>query len=264
MIKCCTLYSGSTGNAILIDNEQTKILIDAGVSGKKIEEGLNSVGVSLSQINAILISHEHSDHTCSVGYISKKHDIPVFASQLTWEKLTAHAAKINTYNRIVFNPDKWFEIGNLNILPFSIPHDAVEPCGFSVFGDSKKITIATDIGHMNNYLIKNMESSDLLLIESNHDVEMLKCGSYPWHLKCRILGDRGHLSNEIAAKTISYFAGLGMKNFLLGHLSKENNFPELAFQTVINSLSEAGITEGKDVFVQVAPRNMPSRVLELV
>jgi len=264
MMRCCSLFSGSSGNSIYIEGNNTKILVDAGVSGKKIENSLSSLGTNLSDIDAILVTHEHSDHVSSVGYLSKKYDIPVFASELTWNGMESQLDKMNSQNRFSFHPDKLFEVGELDILPFKIPHDANEPCGFSIFGSGKKITIATDIGHMNKYLIENMSMSDLLLLESNHDIEMLKCGRYPWYLKQRILGSSGHLCNEMAGKTISYLAGSGMKNFFLGHLSAENNFPELAYQTVCNSLSEIGITPGKEIFLEVAPRNQCSKMLEFV
>ena len=264
MIKCCSLFSGSSGNAIFIEGSGTKILVDAGVSGRKIENNLASIGASLTEIDAILVSHEHSDHVCSVGYLSKKYNIPVFASELTWHGMESQISKISPDNRFSFHPDHWFEIGQLDILPFKIPHDANEPCGFSILGEGKKVTIATDIGHMNNYLIENMMSSDMLLIEANHDVEMLKCGKYPWSLKCRILGDTGHLCNEAAAKSITYLVNSGMKKFFLGHLSASNNFPELAYQTVHSSLAEIGVTPGDEIFVEVAPRNQCSKVMELV
>lgn len=264
MIRCCSLFSGSSGNAIFVEGNGTKILVDAGVSGRKIENSLNSIGTCLSEIDAILVSHEHSDHICSIGYLSNKYDIPVFASELTWKGMESQISKISPVNRYSFHPDNWFEIGELDILPFKIPHDANEPCGFSIIGDGKKVTIATDIGHMNNYLIENMKSSDMLLIEANHDIEMLKCGKYPWFLKCRILGDHGHLCNEVAAKTITYLVKTGMKKFFLGHLSEKNNFPELAYQTVYNSLAEIGVIPGDDIFLEVAPRNHCSKVMELV
>ena len=263
MIKCCSLYSGSSGNAVFVSETDTKILVDAGVSGKKIEEGLHSINVSIAEVNAILISHEHSDHICSVGYLSKKYNIPVYASELTWECMEGQASKIHPDNRFKFHPDSWFKIGSLDILPFRIPHDAKEPCGFSIIGNNKKVTIATDLGHINEYLMSNMASSDLLILESNHDIEMLKCGRYPWHLKCRILGENGHLCNETAAKTIAHLVKSGMKKFLLGHLSNENNFPELALQTVSNALGEIGVKIGKDIFLEVAPRNRVSSMLEL-
>lgn len=264
MISFCSLYSGSSGNSVYIGTSETKILIDAGVSGKKIEEGLNSIGVKTSEINAILISHEHLDHILSVGYLSKKYDIPVYATELTWKSMGNHALKIKPNNRMLLKSDTWIKIGNLHILPFKIPHDANDPCGFSILGSNKKITIATDIGHVNNYLIENMKSSDLLLIEANHDVEMLKFGKYPWFLKRRILSETGHLSNEVAAKTITLLALTGMKRFLLGHLSAENNFPELALQTVKNSLAKIGMIPGNDIFLEVAPRNTRSNLWQLV
>ncbi len=264
MIKCCSLFSGSSGNAIFLSDDNTRILIDAGVSGRKIEEGLNSINIQASDINAILVSHEHSDHICSVGYLSKKYDIPVYASEPTWKGMSNQALKIRSDNCMVFEPDKWFEVGSLDVLPFTIPHDANQPCGFSIHQNGTKVTIATDIGHMNRYLVENMESSDLLLLESNHDIEMLRCGRYPWFLKRRILGEQGHLCNETAAKTITWLAKSGMKRFILGHLSAENNFPELALQTVTNCLDEIGARIGTDVFVEVAPRSNCSNLWELV
>jgi phosphoribosyl 1,2-cyclic phosphodiesterase len=263
-MRCATLYSGSSGNSIYLENDDTKILIDAGVSGRKIEKGLADIGVSVCDIDAILVSHEHSDHVSSLGILSKKHDIPVFASQGTWNNMKQQSEKLSIKNMISFNPDKWFSVGSFDIFPFKIPHDAVEPCGFSVCSHGKKVTIATDMGHINPELIKNMESSDLLLIEANHDIEMLRCGTYPWFLKRRILGENGHLSNEVAATTIRHLVKGGMRKFFLGHLSRENNFPELAYQTVINALTEIGVTLKDGISVGVAPRNGPSSIMELV
>lgn len=262
-MKCCSLYSGSSGNSIYVEGPCTKLLIDAGVSGKKIEEALCSIGTSLSEIDAILVTHEHSDHVLSIGYISKKYDIPVYASTKTWSKLEEQAYRITLDNRMTFDKDSWFEIGELEVLPFETPHDAIDPCGFSIIGNHHKVTIATDIGHINSYLIDHMRSSDILFLESNHDKEMLKCGSYPYFLKQRILGSDGHLCNDEAAKLIASFAQTGMRNFILGHLSNENNFPELAMQTTSNSLNELGITPGVDVFLEVAPRFGPSTMLDL-
>lgn len=262
MMKCCSLFSGSSGNAIFVEGCGTKILIDAGVSGKKIEEGLKNIDVEIGELDAILVSHEHSDHVCSVGCLSKKYDIPVYATELTWNQMQTQSIKINSQNQMVFKPDNWFQVENLDIFPFKIPHDAAEPCGFSILGDTRKVTIATDLGHINSYLLSNMESSDLLLLEANHDVEMLKCGRYPWYLKRRILGDNGHLCNESAAEVITHLVGMGMNRFLLGHLSTENNFPELALQTVANALGEAGIST-ESIFLEVAPRNRVSSMCEL-
>ena len=170
---------------------------------------------------------------------------------------------VNIKNKMCFDNCKEFEIGNIYVKAFPIPHDAIDPVGFNFFLDNKKITTATDIGHMTNKLLSYLMGSDLLLIESNHDIEMLKVGPYPWPLKKRILGERGHLSNEMAGKVVAYLAKNGTKKFLLGHLSRENNFPELAYQTVCNALSENDICAGKDIMLSVALRDRVGAVIEV-
>ena len=147
--------------------------------------------------------------------------------------------------------------------PFPIPHDANEPVGYSFYASGKKVTIATDIGHISMDLLNNFTGSDLLLLESNHDVEMLKIGPYPWPLKKRIASEHGHLSNDAAGEVVAYLAQKGTKNFILGHLSKENNFPELAYQTVCNVLYEKCLKAGADIAVDVALRDHVGRVIEL-
>jgi len=173
----------------------------------------------------------------------------------------------NQLNRInpecirVFNTGQTFNIGDMEIHPFSTPHDAAEPVGFNFRCNNKTVTIATDIGHMDRTLLTNLEGSDMILIESNHDIEMLKMGRYPWPLKQRILSDLGHLCNEIAGRAVAYLATRGTQKFLLGHLSAENNFPELAFQTVKNALYEKSIIAGKDVYLGVAYRDRASETI---
>ena len=144
--------------------------------------------------------------------------------------------KINDNLKHTFSPNEKFEIGDISILPFSIPHDAIDPCAFSLFNDTKKITVATDIGHIDDELIKKMYASDILLIESNYDKDTLLCGPYPYMLKKRIQSDIGHLSNEMTGKAVKILHENGVNNIILGHLSKENNFPELAYQTILNEL----------------------------
>ena len=234
MIKFCNLFSGSSGNATFVETDATKILVDAGMSCQKIEKALESVGTTLSEIDAILISHEHSDHIKGIEMITKKFDVPVYASQKTWEAMS-HLKVNNTYKHH-FQIDQDFCIGDITVLPFSIPHDAADPCAFNLFHENKKITIATDMGHLDESLIQKMYASDILLIESNYDTDTLLCGPYPYLLKKRIQGDLGHLSNEVTSKAIKTLYENGVKHFVLGHLSKENNFPELAYQTVLNEL----------------------------
>jgi phosphoribosyl 1,2-cyclic phosphodiesterase len=161
----------------------------------------------------------------------------------------------------IFLTGQPFKIGDIEVNTFSTPHDAIEPVGFNFCCNKKKVTIATDIGHIHKSLLNNLVGSDMILLESNHDIEMLKVGRYPWPLKQRIMSDKGHLCNDMAAKVVAYLAANGTKKFLLGHLSKENNFPELAFQTVKNALTEKSVAAGRDVYVGIAYRDRVSESL---
>ena len=236
MLEFCSLYSGSSGNSLLVKTENTNILIDAGVSSKKIETALNSIDINPNSLDGILITHEHSDHVQGLGTFAKKYDLPVFVNQKTLDAMPKQKEKISEKNINLIKIEEKFEIKDLKIKPFAIPHDAVNPCGFNIFKDNSKISIATDIGHMSNGIIKNLEDSLFILLEANYDPEILMYSKYPYQLKTRIAGPTGHLSNEMAGKTISYLLKSGLKQAMLGHLSKESNFPELAYKTVIDEL----------------------------
>jgi phosphoribosyl 1,2-cyclic phosphodiesterase len=238
MINFCNLYSGSSGNSTYVATENTKILVDAGVSCNKIIKALEEINVELDDIDAIIITHEHTDHTSGLKIIAKKYHIPIFANAKTWKMM--QSLDISENLQFTFSTNTDFEIGDFRIHPFSIPHDAADPCGFSIYAEDKKITVSTDIGHITDGVLHQMENSDVLLLEANYDEETLKCGPYPYQLKKRIMSDDGHLSNESASKAISYLSKNNVSNIVLGHLSKENNFPELAYQTVLNELQENG------------------------
>jgi len=243
MFKFCSLYSGSSGNCSLIQSDNTKILIDAGESCKKISTALNSINVNPDEINAILITHEHSDHIKGIATLSKKYNIPVFANKETWDAMKAEREKLAENNIFYFNVNEKFNINDLEIYAFPIPHDAANPCGFNVFHDNKKLSVATDIGHMTSNIINNLANSSFLMLEANYDPQVLQCSSYPYTLKQRIAGPNGHLSNDMAGKTISYLSKCGLKTAMLGHLSKENNFPELAYKSVVEQLIENNVDE---------------------
>ena len=243
MLNFCSLYSGSSGNSLFIETENTKILVDCGVSCKKVEEGLASIDVDPSSIDAVIITHEHSDHVKGLGTFSKKFNIPIFANQETLDNMQAQTSKISDSNINTFKVSDKFEIGDLAFLPFSISHDAANPCGFNVFKDNKKLSIATDIGTMDTKTIKNLEDSIFVLLESNYDPDILRCSRYPYLLKRRIAGPTGHLPNNKAGETISYLMNSGLQTAMLGHLSKENNFPELAYKTVTEEI----ISSNQDV-----------------
>lgn len=262
MFNFCSLYSGSSGNSLFVESENTKLLIDAGVSCKKIENALNDINIDPSSLDGILITHEHIDHVQSLGTISKKYDLPVYVNQQTLDAMPKQKDKISEKNIKLFKISDKFEIGDLSINPFSIPHDAANPCGFNILNQNKKISIATDIGHMTNDILKNLEESLFIMLESNYDPEVLRCSSYPFHLKSRIAGPTGHLPNEMAGKTISHLLKSGLKNAMLGHLSKESNFPELAYQTVLDELISNNYNENS-LKLSVASRDSHSKIINI-
>ena len=262
MFNFCSLYSGSSGNSLFVETPNTKLLIDAGVSSKKIETALKSIDVDPSSLDGILITHEHTDHVQGLGTFSRKFDLPVFVNSKTLDAMPKQKDKIPEKNIKTFEVNDKFSINDLDIKSFSIPHDAANPCGFSILKGDKKISIATDIGHMTNSIIKNLEESLFVLLESNYDPEVLRCSSYPFNLKSRIAGPTGHLSNEMAGKTISYLLKSGLKNAILGHLSKESNFPELAYQTVVDELISNNYDENA-LSLLVAPRDERSKIIKL-
>lgn len=262
MIKFCSLYSGSTGNSLLVQSEKTNILVDAGVSGKKIVEALESSSIDVSSISGILVTHEHTDHIKSIGTLSKKYNIPVYANQETWDAMPKEKEKIAEENQKVFSISKPFSINDLDITAFSIPHDAANPCGYNFFNKNTKISVATDLGHVTPDIIHSLENSKFVLLESNYDPEVLRCSSYPYHLKTRINGPMGHLSNYFAGDVISNLMGSGLQAAMLGHLSKENNFPELAYRTVVEQIAKNKLN-ANSIDLSVATRFQPSKFIEV-
>ena len=250
------------GNCLYVESENTKLLIDAGVSLKKIETGLKTLNVSPSSLDGILVTHEHSDHIQSLGNLSKKFNLPVYANSETFDAMPKQTDKISTENINKFKIAEKFQIKDIEINPFSIPHDAANPCGFNITNSSDKISIATDIGHMTNTILKKLEDSKFILLESNYDSEVLKYSKYPYLLKQRIAGPNGHLSNEVASKVINYLLQGKLKIAMLGHLSKESNFPELAYQTVVDEILSSG-TDISKLTLSVASRDKVGNLIHI-
>ena len=250
------------GNCLYVESENAKLLIDAGVSLKKIETGLETLNVSPSSLDGILVTHEHSDHIQSLGNLSKKFNLPVYANSETFDAMPKQTDKISTENINKFKVTEKFQIKDIEVDPFSIPHDAANPCGFNISNNSDNISIATDIGHMTNDILKQLEDSKFILLESNYDTEVLKCSKYPYLLKQRIAGPNGHLSNEVASKVINYLLQGNLKTAMLGHLSKESNFPELAYQTVVDEIIRAG-TDVSKLNLSVASRDKVGNLIHI-
>lgn len=261
-MKFCSLYSGSTGNSLFVQGDETKILVDTGVSAKKIEEGLSSINIDINEINAIIVTHEHIDHIRSAGTMAKKYNIPIYATLGTWNGIDNEKLVRPIEQKNYFKIGQEFEIGDLKIMPFATSHDAMDSCGFSITHDNDKISIATDLGEMTRDILKQINKSKFMLLEANYEPEVLRCCSYPYSVKQRIAGTRGHLSNREAGDTISKLVESGLQNVMLGHLSKESNFPELAYKSVINELVQNSINY-KDIELNVASRIEPSKVINI-
>ena len=258
----CSLYSGSSGNSMFISSGDAKILIDAGLPGKGIDKALKDIGQSPNEVDAIFVTHEHSDHVKGIGVLSRKYNIPIYANELTWKAMPSSIGNIKEHNIKVMS-EAHINIKNLDIVSFEIPHDSALAQGYAVYHGNKKVAVATDLGHYSETVKKNIEDADVVLIESNHDVEMLKFGPYPYPLKRRVLSDFGHLSNDDCGKAIAEMIdGTKRKRVILGHLSETNNYPELAYQTVVSILREKDIELNKDIGLTVARRDMPSNYIE--
>ena len=255
-----SLRSGSRGNASLVSGGNTKLLVDCGVSGKSVTSALADVDVYPEDISAIAVTHEHIDHIAGIGVMMRRYHIPVWANAATWAAMESQVGKIDKSLVNIFDNDSSFEIGEIGVKPFSIPHDAADPVGYSFVCGDEKVAVATDIGELKKDLFEAIRGSKTVLLESNHDVNMLEIGKYPPQLKRRIRGKLGHLSNDDAGRAAEFLVRLGTERIILGHLSEENNYPELARQTVICALDDAGIRCGRDVLLGVA---LPQQTVSL-
>lgn len=262
-IKFCSLSSGSSGNCQYIETDNTKILIDGGFSGKKIEGLLSSIGVDPCELDGIFITHEHIDHVRGVGVLSRRYDLPIFANANTWMGMEKTIGKIKENNIKVFTSEKDLDIRDITVCPIKIFHDALEPVGYIIYYKKNKISIVTDTGFVNDIMKQKMKGSNLYLMESNHDVDMLKEGSYPWALKQRVLSTRGHLSNIDAGMVLGDLVSASGEIILLGHLSQENNKPELAHKTVKDSMMNLGINVDNDLTLDLTYRDKVTKVYTL-
>lgn len=252
MIRFQSIVSGSSGNCILFCCKNTKILIDCGISGKKITAYLNDMGIDPYEIDRLLITHEHIDHTTGAGIISRKFNIPILASEGTWAGM--EIGKISDENKYCFAKNRVFEIGDIKVTPFDIPHDAYQPTGYILEAEGQKFAVATDIGHITHTVEDSLTGCDAVILEANYDEHMLQTGPYPQDLKKRIAGKNGHLANKDTGTLATYLAKNGTRHIMLGHLSNENNSPEIAFSEVARELEFGGLQVGKDIMLSVAPR----------
>ena len=263
-MRLCSIASGSSGNCIYVGSNSTHLLVDTGISKKRIEEGLAELEVAGEDVNGILITHEHVDHIQGLGVLSRKYGIPIYATKGTIEGIlsckTVGEIPIDIFCEI--DSEKVFEIGDLQIKPFAISHDAKQPTGFRIEKGNKAVAVATDLGCYDEDIVESLKDLNAIVLEANHDVHMVEVGVYPYPLKQRVLSERGHLSNEMAGRLLCRILHKELKHIVLGHLSKDNNFPELAYETVKLEVTMSDIPfHGNEIPLMVADRDKISKIL---
>ena len=266
MMEMCSIASGSSGNCIYVGTDDTHLMVDAGISGKRIENGLNTIGLNTNEIQGILITHEHSDHIAGLGVVARRYGIPLYATAGTIAAIQK-CSSVGKIEEALFHPieaGNQFTIGDMLIEPLAISHDAAEPVAYILRLQEKSIGVITDLGTYDDWMVRKLQGLDALLLEANHDVRMLQVGSYPYPLKQRILSERGHLSNESSGQLLGQLLHDDFKTVVLGHLSQENNYASLAYETVRLEVSLGDNPyKGDDFPMYVADRSEVSKVIQV-
>ena len=265
-MRLCSIASGSSGNCIYVGDDNTHLLVDTGISKKRIEEGLHILGVKGEELKGILITHEHIDHIQGLGVFSRKYEIPIYATKGTIAGIRGCSSLGKMPDGLLHevNVDEVFSVGDMNICPFSISHDAKEPSGYRIENENKAVAVATDLGKYDDYTVKHLQNLDGIVLEANHDIHMLEVGPYPYPLKKRVMGDKGHLSNELSGRLLCDILHDKLQSVILGHLSKENNYEQLAYETVKLEVSYGNNPyKGDDIPIMVAKRDTVSDIITL-
>lgn len=265
-MRMMSIASGSSGNCIYIGSDNTHILIDAGISRKKICEGLRSAGLSIADIDAVFLTHEHSDHIKGAGVIMRNDEIGFYSTAGTLDRVVRDSSTgyIQTDLLTVIKKDCDINIGDLTVRAFEVSHDAADPVAYTVSCGDSKAGVVTDLGVFDENVITAMSGCKAFLAEANHDIRMLQAGPYPYNLKTRILGRKGHLSNEASGDLVSRLLNDRVEAVFLGHLSKENNYDMLALETVRQEIDNSETDyKGKDFRIEVAGRDEPSFIIEI-
>ena len=263
-MRLCSIASGSSGNSIYVGDDHTHLLVDAGISKKRIDEGLHTLGIKGEELSGILVTNEHSDHIQGLGVFSRKYGIPIYATKGTLAGIMEYKSLGKMPEGLLHEVemDKKFVLGDMEILPFAISHDAKEPSGYRIEHGEKSVAVATDLGIYDEYTVEHLKNLDAVLMEANHDIHMLEVGPYPYQLKRRVMGDKGHLSNELSGRLLCDILHDNLKCVLLGHLSKENNYAELAYETVKLEVTIGNNPyNGDDIPLMVAKRDRVSEII---
>ncbi len=266
MLKFLCLGSGSSGNCYLLSTEGTTIMIDAGIGIRLLKRHLQTYGIQLNELAAVFVTHDHADHIKSVGKLAAEYNLPIYATEMVHTGIARNycvSPRLAESAKRFIDKDVAVDLGPFHITPFDVPHDSNDCVGYRIEAGGVCFTLITDIGHVTERVKEEVSRANYLVLESNHDVEMLMAGSYPAHLKGRISGPTGHLSNSDAAELLANSSSPNLQHVWLCHLSEENNHPELARKTVDSILRSYGIVPGVDFQVEVLRRVVPSDIYEL-
>ena len=261
-MRVCTIASGSSGNCVFVSAGDTHVLIDAGISCRRISTALKALGVGLDDLSGVLITHEHADHVAGLATMTKNHSVPLYATAPTLDAVRQKLPQ--TMGELIsVTPGERTDVGTLAVIPFATSHDAAASVSYAISAGGRKMALATDLGFVSEEVYRGVSGADLLICETNHDVDWLRSGPYPYYLQQRILGDHGHLSNEAGAELAAWAAAQGTRTLILAHLSRENNNPARARQAVEARLRSYGLEPGRDVALTVAGPDEPGPVFEL-
>jgi len=264
-MKLYTIASGSSGNCVCIVTEKACILVDAGITAKRIEAGLSAAGIALSQLDAILVTHEHIDHVRGIEVIAKKQPVPIYGTKETLDAFCRSSKQTGRLEELMHfvQPEECFSIKDILVDSFSTSHDAGNPIGYTFVSQGHKIGMATDLGCYDDRIIGKLTDSEVLYLEANYDLNMLMAGSYPYPLKLRIAGERGHLSNEMSSDLIVKLLHERLHHVVIAHMSKENNYAELAYETVRQAVYNNWHWPGEPPVITVANRDIPTEPVSL-
>ncbi|GAB3797905.1 MBL fold metallo-hydrolase [Virgibacillus kimchii] len=240
-LRFSVLASGSTGNAFYIESNRTRLLVDAGLSGKQLDRLFHEISVDPAALSGILVTHEHSDHIKGLGIFARKYNLPIYANEKTWKAMENSIGKLTTDQKFLFGMEEVKTFHDMDVVSFGVSHDAAEPMFYTFHHEGKKVALVTDLGYVSERIKKTVEGADAYVFEANHDVEMLRMGRYPWNVKRRILGDSGHVSNDDCGLALADVIDHNTKRVYLAHLSQDNNMKELAHMSVDSILKERGI-----------------------
>lgn len=259
-LKFSVLASGSTGNALYVETDKQRLLVDCGLSGKKMESLFEKISCRPDRLDGILVTHEHSDHIKGLGVFARRYHLPIYANAKTWQAMEGSIGEIPVDQKFHFEMETAKTFGDIDVETFGVSHDAAEPMFYTFHHEGRKLALATDLGYVSDRIKGVIKDADMYIFEANHDIDMLMMGRYPWNVKRRILGDLGHISNEDSAVALSEIVSDVTKKIFLAHLSQDNNMKDLALLSVKQTLEQRGLDLGSHLEIHVTDPAVPTEL----